>query len=89
MVYHYSQRRVIWFPASRDAGMLMDGIRRFHIQYLVVHSGNDTYWRPSAQECFEQLSLAYPGAFKLAHAGPHNSVFEVSEDVFPVSLSRI
>jgi hypothetical protein len=81
IVYHYSQRRVIWFPPSRDAAMLMNGISRYHVQYVVVHYGNDTYWKPPAQECFDALSRAYPGSFKLAHAGPHNSVFEVSPDV--------
>jgi hypothetical protein len=78
IIYHYSQRRVIWFPPSRDAAVLMDGIRHYHVQYVVVHYGNDYYWRPSAQECFSVLLGAYPGVFHLAHAGPHNSVFEVS-----------
>ncbi len=78
MVYHYSQRRVIWFPASRDAATLMDGIRRYHVRYIVVHYGNDTYWRPPAAECFESLHKAYPGSFRRVHVGPHNSVFEVS-----------
>jgi hypothetical protein len=80
MVYHYSQRRVIWFPPTREAALLMDGIYRYHVQYVVVHYGEDTYWRPPAQACFEALSRAYPGSFRLAHAGYHNSVFEVLPD---------
>jgi hypothetical protein len=81
MVYHYSHRRVIWFPPSHNTAMLMGGIRRYHVQYVVIHYGNDTYWKPSAQECFDSLSHAYPGSFRLVHEGPHNSVYEVSSDV--------
>jgi hypothetical protein len=81
IIYHYSQRRVIWFPPSRDAAVLMTGIRHYHVQYVVVHYGNDAYWRPAAQECFDALSRAYPGSFRLAHAGPHNKVFEVAVNV--------
>src|SRR5262249_9204426 len=77
VVYHYSHRRVIWFPPSRDPRMLMDGIRRHHVRYIVVHYGNDWYWRPPAEECFSLLSYAYPRAFQLVHTGPHNSIYEV------------
>ena len=89
VVYHYSQRRVIWFPPSRDAVTLIDGIRRHHVEYIVVQYGSDTYWRPPAQECFEILSKAYPGWFRLAYAGPNISVFEVSPAARPVHVSAI
>lgn len=79
IVYHYSQHRVIWFPASRDASLLMDGIRRNHVSYVVVRYGDDTYWRLSAEDCFAALAHAYPGVFRLVHTGPNNSVFEVMD----------
>jgi hypothetical protein len=79
IVYHYSHHRVIWFPPSHDVDMLMDGIQRHHVKYVVVHYGNDTYWRPPADECFTALARAYPASFHLVHRGPHNSVFEVSQ----------
>ena len=77
IVYHYSQHRVIWFPPSRDAALVMDGIRRYHVSYVVVRYGNDTYWQPTAQECFAALAHTYPNSFRLVHTGPDNSVFEV------------
>jgi hypothetical protein len=60
-------------------------ISRYHVQYVIVHYGNDTYWKPSAQDCFETLRLAYPGGFHIGRAGPHTSGFEVSP---PVRLRR-
>jgi hypothetical protein len=80
VVYHYSQRRVIWLPASTDAQVLMSGIRRYHVQYVVVASGYDSYWKPPAEECFDAVSKAYPSAFHLVHQMPHEQVYEVFAD---------
>ncbi len=90
MVYHYSQRRVVWFPPSRDAAVLMDGIRRWHVQYVVVHYGDDTYWQPSAADCFSALVHAYPESFRLVHTGYHSDIFRVvlSDAVRPSIGSR-
>ena len=83
IVFSYTRHRVIWFPPSRDAALLMDGIRRYHVQYVVVRYGDDTYWQPSVEECFSSLSHKYPGSFRLVHAGFHNSVFEVTMAAAP------
>jgi hypothetical protein len=77
LVFHYGQRRVIWFPPSSNPAILMDGIRRWHVQYVVVTEG-DTYWRPGTVECFAALLRAYPEDFHLVHHGPHNRVFVVA-----------
>ena len=81
LVVHYSDRRVVWFPPSRDAQILMDGIHRYGVEYVVVSYGNDTYWRPTAQECFSALKRAYPGAFQPVHEGPRYTVFEVAPEL--------
>jgi hypothetical protein len=78
LVFHYGQRRVIWFPPSSDPNVLMDGIRRYHVLYVIV-GGSDTYWRPSTQECFEALSRAYPEDFQLAYQGVNNKVYVVAK----------
>lgn len=87
IVYHYSRHRVIWFPASRDAALLMDGIRRYHVEYVVVRHGDDTYWQPTAEECFAALARTYPSSFRLVHTGPQNSVFEVVRGAMTSSRS--
>jgi len=77
MLFHYSHRRVVWFPASRNVEILMAGINRHHVQYIVIHEGNDAYWRPPARECFDSLERKYPNSFRLVHLGPHNAIYEV------------
>jgi hypothetical protein len=78
LVYHYSNREVIWFPPSTDARLLMDGIRRYHVQDILVVDRAGTYWKPSEANSFEALSHAYPGAFVLIHKGPHYEIFALS-----------
>ena len=80
MIFHYSQRRVIWFPATRDAEVLMAGIKRYQVKYVVIHEGNDSYWRPPAKECFAALLGKYPSFFRVVHLGPHNIIYEVSRE---------
>jgi hypothetical protein len=85
LVYHHSQRRVIWFPPSSNAKMLMDGIYRYHVRYVVVTDGNESYWKPTSLECFKSLIRAYPGAFQLVHQMPHDQVYAVASNIGAVT----
>jgi hypothetical protein len=78
LVYHYGQRRVIWFPPSSNPDLIMTGIRRYHVRYVVVADDNERYWTPMVGECFVVLFKAYPNAFHLVHQTPKESVYEVS-----------
>lgn len=81
IVYHYDgRRRVIWFPPSSDPVLLMSGVRRYNVRYIVVVAGNDSYWSPPASDCFALLYEAYPKAFELVHQSGSESVYEVSPD---------
>ena len=80
IVYHYGHRRVIWFPPSTDPTLLMNGIRKYHVQFVIVGDGNDGYWSPPAEECFRTLSAAYPHAFRLVYEVPHGKVYSLSPD---------
>jgi hypothetical protein len=77
IVYHYGERRVIWLPPSTDAQLLMGGIRRYHVQYVVVVNGYDSYWKPSADQCFDVVSKAYPASFQLVYQMPHADIYQV------------
>jgi hypothetical protein len=77
LIYTYTGRKVIWFPPTHDVALLMDGIERHKVQYIFVQYGNDDYWKPTSDDTFQALDRAYPCAFRLVHAGPHNKVFEV------------
>ena len=46
VVYHYSRRRVIWFPPISEPRTLMDGIHKHGVQFVVVNRRRPTYWFP-------------------------------------------
>jgi hypothetical protein len=76
-VYHYAQQPTVWFPPISDPKVLMDGIRRLHVDLVVVADHPSSYWLPSESACFEMLERAYPSDFRLVHTGPRNRVFDV------------
>jgi hypothetical protein len=78
IVYHYGRRRVIWFPPSSDPELLMSGVRKYNVQYIIVVEGNDNYWSPPASDSFALLSKTYPNAFELVHQSASEKVYEVS-----------
>src|SRR5262249_14174717 len=77
LVDHFSQRKVIWFPPSSNAQMMMEGIRKYHIQNVVVTNRENNYWKPSDVESFKALSTAYSNRFVLIYKGANVEVFSV------------
>jgi hypothetical protein len=79
VVYYYADRRVVWFPPLTNPELLMEGIRKYHVGFvIVIDRAQNSYWRPAEEDCFERLSSAYPEAFKLVQEGAHERVFEVA-----------
>jgi len=78
IVYHYGGRRVVWFPPSSDPHLLMSGIRKYNVDYIIVVSGNDSYWSPPAEDSFASLYKAYPKAFELVHESTNERVYKVA-----------
>jgi hypothetical protein len=77
VVYHYSGRRVIWFPPISEPRTLMDGIHKYGVQFVVVNHRTSSYWLPLEQDCFAALEGAYPGAFRLIQEGARFQIYEV------------
>jgi len=82
VVYHYAERRVVWFPPISDPAVLYDGIRRHHVSLIVVDAdrGVETYWRPGETDCFERLLKAHPMAFRLIQRGEQEQIYAVALD---------
>ncbi len=80
IVHHYSGRRIIRRPPSRDPELLMSGIIKHGIDLLIVVDG-ENWLLPQDTECFTPLAKAYPDAFHLVHEGPRNRVFEVCRNL--------
>jgi hypothetical protein len=78
LVYHFSSRKVIWFPPSSDPKLLMDGIAKYHVDWVVVVEREDSYFLPADDACFARLEETYPGAFRLVHRGPNNRIYQVT-----------
>jgi hypothetical protein len=80
LIFHYSGRRVFWFPPISNPEVVMAGIRRFHIQFVVVITRHWYYFLPSETLCFDLLQKAYPQSFRLVEAQGQVRIFEVLPD---------
>jgi len=80
LVFHYTRRRVVWFPPISDPKVLMDGIRRFHVGVIVVAHHPQSYWLPPEDACFQKLLNTYQSAFHLSHQGSDYGIFEIAPD---------
>jgi 4-amino-4-deoxy-L-arabinose transferase-like glycosyltransferase len=76
-VFHYTHRRVVWFPPISDPKVLMEGIRRYHVGVIIVARHPDSYWWPPEDVCFQSLLRAYKEDFHLSQEGPNYQIFEV------------
>lgn len=76
-VFHYTHRRVVWFPPISDPKILMDGIRRYHVGVIIVAHHPDSYWWPPEDLCFHSLLREYGEDFHLSQEGPNYQIFEV------------
>jgi hypothetical protein len=78
VAYHYADRKVVWFPPSADADLLLDGIFKYHVDFvIVVTRGTSSYWKPDEDQCFQSLVDRYPGHFVLVQTGDREKVYAV------------
>jgi hypothetical protein len=78
VTYHYADRRIVWFPPSTDADLLLDGIFEHHVDFVVVVTrGKNAYWRPDDARCFQSLVDRYPGYFTVVQSGTNEKVYAV------------
>jgi hypothetical protein len=75
--YHYTRRKVIWFPPISNPATLMAGLLKHHVAYVVVVDRDDYYYLPSETTCFDLLKAAYPQAFRLAVATGQAKIYEL------------
>jgi hypothetical protein len=75
--YHNSQRKVVWFPPSSNPQLLMEGILKHKIDFVVVVKREYSYYLPTDDDCFAPLLTAYPDAFRLAYQTPDFRIFQV------------
>ena len=81
VVWHYTQRKLIWLPPSSNSQLLMDGIRRHKIDFVIVmRRENNPYWLPPDDACFDPLLAAHPDAFRLVNQASEFRIFQVARN---------
>jgi hypothetical protein len=88
-VFHYSGRNVIWFPPSSNPQLLMDGILRHRVNFVLVVKRPFNYYLPPDNDCFDPLLAAYPDAFRSVYQSPEFKVFEVLKNSPPPSQAML
>jgi hypothetical protein len=84
LIHHYSRRNVHWFPPISNPEVVMAGIRRLHIQFVVVITRRWYYFLPPETVCFDLLQKAYPQTFRLVAAQGQVRIYEVLPDAAAV-----
>ena len=80
LIYHYSRRRIIWFPPISNPQIVMDGLRKYRVQYVVVIQRGANYYLPPETVCFNLLNKAYPGAFRLVDEEGQMKIYQLLPD---------
>jgi hypothetical protein len=76
VIHHHSQRKVVWLAPISDPQVLMDGIHKLNVSYVIV-ARTWSYYRPSETECMDGLLQRYATAFRTAYEEPDFTIYEV------------
>ncbi len=87
--FHYSQRRVVWFPPISNPQVLMEGIRRNGVQFVIVVNRVYSYYLPPDEECFNPVLQVYPGSLRLVAQGSRFRIYQVVPPLGGVLPSRV
>jgi hypothetical protein len=85
ITYYYADRKVVWFPPSSSAQLLMEGIQRHKIDYVVAVKRGISYFRPPDDVCVAELLAKYPSALRLIEQTPEFRIFQVIRSGSPES----
>lgn len=86
-VYHFADRKLIWFPPISNSKVLMDGIAKHHVDYIVVIHHSNPYYLPDDDICFDPLLSSHPGSFQLILDKGNIRIFKVvKSDVLSARL---
>jgi hypothetical protein len=76
-VRHYAERKLIWFAPISDPAILLDGIRRHAVNYVVVAKHTSPYYLPDDDYCFDRLLELQPESFHLVYEVESLRIFSV------------
>jgi len=64
-VYHYVGGKSVWFPPISDPDVLLEGIVKHGVEYIVVVKHTNPYYLPDDDYCFDRLFAAHEKNFRL------------------------
>ena len=88
-VRHYAERRVVWFAPTSNPDILMQGIVRHQIDYVVVIKHSSPYYLPDDDYCFDRLLVNRGQAFRLVFRDTNLWIFQVDKTLAGVASSVI
>jgi hypothetical protein len=83
ITYHHAKRRVVWFPPSSDPQLLMEGIQKHKIEFVISVNRDENYYLPPDDDCLAALVAAYPDALQLVQSAPAFRIFRVAPNEAP------
>lgn len=75
-VCHYALRKSAWFAPISDPVVLLEGIRRLKVDYIVVVHHASPYYLPDDDYCFDRLLAAHAENFHLVRQRPDLRIFK-------------
>jgi hypothetical protein len=77
LVHHYAERSLVWFAPISNPDVLMQGIGRHKVNYVVVVKHYTPYYLPDDDYCFDKLLAVHPDAFRLVFQDSNIRIFSV------------
>jgi hypothetical protein len=78
-VYHHSRRKSVWFPPISNPGILLEGIVKHAVDYVVVIKHDNPYYLPDDDYCFDRLLATRAENFRLVLQTGKLRIFEVHQ----------
>jgi hypothetical protein len=74
--YHYWKRKIVWFPPSSNPQILMEGIRKYKVNYVILVRRKLSYFLPPEEDCFAAVLAGREHEFRLVVETPSYRIYE-------------
>jgi len=79
VVFHYSGRAVVWFAPISNPDVLMQGIVRHGVDYVIVIKHRSPYYLPDDDYCFDRLLTVHGDAFRMVFRDSNARIYQVEK----------
>lgn len=79
IVYHYADRKLVWFAPTSNREILLQGIVQHQVDYVVVIKHNPPYYLPDDEACWDPLLAAHGDLFQVVYQEPDLKIYRVAK----------